>query len=228
LQETKDIQAIAKSVLTELASCIDKNSTELSIAKAAENLLKKNGIHESWYYRVPALVLVGSRTSLYLSGKDYKPGTDKAGNRNLITVSLSPSKNKALGSYAKSFVIEDGKCTAKPKSEVFIEGFKAMTTLHNEMRNFANPDTTFKELHSFGNKLLSNLGFTNLHILETLGYNLELGPSIRNFIDQNCDERLGVAKVLAFETHIKNKSNKWGFKFENLYRFDKNGILCEL
>ena len=67
--EYKKIQLIAKNVLDEIRNFIKPENTEKEIVEECKLLLKKNGICETWYYDCPALVLLGSRSCLSVSGK---------------------------------------------------------------------------------------------------------------------------------------------------------------
>ena len=106
--EYKKIQSIAKNVLDEIKSFIKPENTEKEIVEECKLLLKKNGIGETWYYDCPSLVLLGSRSCLSVSGKNYVPSEEMVGNENLITIDLSPLKDGVWGDCSRSFVVEDG------------------------------------------------------------------------------------------------------------------------
>lgn len=91
--EYKKIQSIAKNVLDEIRNFIKPENTEKEIVEECKLLLKKHEIDETWYYDCPALVLLGSRSCLSVSGKNYVPSEEKVGNENLVTIDLSPLKD---------------------------------------------------------------------------------------------------------------------------------------
>lgn len=102
------VQNIAKNVLSQLCCLITPDSTEKSIASEASQLLADNGVFETWYHNVLALVLLGGRSCLSISGKEYIPSDEPVGSNNLVTIDLSPCIGNVWGDYARSFVIEDG------------------------------------------------------------------------------------------------------------------------
>ena len=55
LQDYKQVQTIAKTVLEEIKSFIGADKTEKDIAMECAALLKKHGITKTWYYACPAL-----------------------------------------------------------------------------------------------------------------------------------------------------------------------------
>ena len=59
-----------------VADRILPEDTEFSIAKKATDLLLSRGIYETWYYDVPALVLLGSRSRGSVSGSSYTPAQE--------------------------------------------------------------------------------------------------------------------------------------------------------
>lgn len=70
------IQVIAKGVLADLASTITSGGTEENIAQRATQMIARRGAHHTWYYNCRALVLLGSRSCLSVSGcrLEIQPG----------------------------------------------------------------------------------------------------------------------------------------------------------
>lgn len=97
-----NVQSIAKNVLFQLGSLITSDSTEKSILSLAKQLLEDSGIIETWYHNIPALVLLGERSCLSISGKDYFPSDESVGSNNLVTVDLSPCIGNVWGDCARS------------------------------------------------------------------------------------------------------------------------------
>lgn len=219
----RDVQEVAKKVHSLLPQYIDNSSTEKSIADKAEQLLKSLGITGTWYHDVPALVLLGSRSCLSVSSKEYIPGEEKVGFFNLVTVDLSPLHGSIWGDCARSYVVEDGKVTTSPKYTLFIEGLDVLTQLHQEMLKFIHPDTKYSELYEFANNLLEEYRYDNLDFLKNLGHSIEKNLSDRCFIDKDCHEILGSSLFFTFEPHIRKKGDTWGFKHEEIYYFDQTG-----
>ncbi len=83
-------QKSAKQVLSDIAGFISPKETERSIANFAVHRLSEKGLQNTWYYSCPAFVLLGSRSCLSISGRDYTPSEEPVGRKNLVTVDLSP------------------------------------------------------------------------------------------------------------------------------------------
>jgi hypothetical protein len=64
------VQTAAKSALAQLVDQIKPDLTESSIARIAADLLTQAGFPDTWYYNCPAFVLLGSRSSISVSGRD--------------------------------------------------------------------------------------------------------------------------------------------------------------
>ena len=227
IEEHKEVQAIAKQVLSALAAQIKENDTEESIAKMAEELLADYGICETWYYSCPAFVLLGSRSCLSISGRDYRPANEKVGINNLITVDLSPSRNGVWGDCARSFYMEDGICSEHPTKPEFVLGASLEQHLHQQLYVCAQPAKTFAELYQFSNKEILNQGFINLDFLGNVGHSIEIDRDRRQYIEQKNNHLLESVQLFTFEPHIRAINGKWGFKHENIYYFE-GGVLREL
>jgi Xaa-Pro aminopeptidase len=228
LDAYKNIQSLAKKVHDRLHDYIDSRSTEESIVQKSVEILSEYGISETWYHGVPAFVLLGSRSCVSISGRDYSPSTETVGETNLVTVDLSPSWKGIWGDCARSYFIEDGRCTDNPQLVEFQEGKSAEAELHREMKEFVIPKTRFNDLFEFGNHKIKELGFENLDFLGNLGHSIETKTSSRRFIDKKCHETLGSVKLFTFEPHIRKIGGSWGFKHENIYYFTQSGQVQEL
>ena len=146
--EYKKIQSIAKNVLDEIKSFIEPEISEKEIVEECKLLLKKHGIGETWYYDCHALVLLGSRSCLSISGKEYEPSFEKVGNENLVTIDLSPLKNGVWGDCSRSFIVEDGivKSETDIKNFEFLEGLRIERELHNHFIEFVKPGMSFEDV----------------------------------------------------------------------------------
>ncbi len=228
LNKYQEIQVIAKRVLSELGDLITNESTEKSIASSAIKLMSKYGLKDTWYHNTPAFVLLGSRSCLSISGKNYSPSDEMVEATNLVTVDLSPSQNHYWGDCARSFCIENGKYNPLPESEEFEEGIRTEKELHKNMIEFVTPETRFFDLYNFGNEQIQNFGYENLDFLSNLGHTIETDVNDRKFIDKMCSEKIGISRLFTFEPHIRKKGGEWGFKHENIYYFDPAGNAVEL
>lgn len=228
IEDHRRVQAVAKIVHAELFAKISKADTEQTIAERATELLAKRGIRETWYYDCPAFVLLGSRSCLSISGRDYEPNTESVGIHNLVTVDLSPSLGGVWGDCARSFFVEEGRCVTNPRSSDFERGAVLQTELHQMLREFATPKTTFHQLYRFGNERISTSGFQNLDFLGNLGHSIEERREDRCYIKEGNSRCLGEVELFTFEPHIREKNGAWGFKHENIYYFNSAGRLEEL
>lgn len=224
----KPVQAAAKDVLQRLVEHITPESTETSIATAAVAMLAERGYPDTWYYNCPAFVLLGSRSKASLSGSVYEPGTEAVGSINLVTVDLSPRSGDIWGDCARSFYVENGVARVRPISPEFVSGHEAEVRLHQKMRAFVQPDTSFHDLYEFANEQIRDEGFENLDFLGNVGHSICQRRDDRLYIESGNHRRLGEVGCFTFEPHISQRGSRWGFKHENIYYFDDKGVVEEL
>jgi Xaa-Pro aminopeptidase len=224
----KKAQDSAKNVLGKLPQFIEPHITEKDIVQIATNLLVEEGIHTTWYYGVHALVLLGSRSCVSISGKQYVPSDEVVGDFNLVTVDLSPEINGCWGDCARSIVIENGVATDDPSSTEMAEGISTELWLHNEMKGYVKPTTTFHDLYHFCNALIYERGYENLDFHKNLGHSIVHDKKDRLFIESDCTISLSEVPFFTFEPHIRRCGSSWGFKHENIYYFDPDTVLKEL
>lgn len=228
MREHREVQVIAKTVLAELGPTIAPADTERSIAERATAMLVSRGIAETWYYNCPALVLLGSRSCLSISGREYVPADEAVGVTNLITVDLSPMRKGIWGDCARSFYIEGGAWSATPRCREFSRGACVEAELHKGMQRFVTPRTSFAELFQFANAEIKRLGFENLDFLGNVGHSVESTRDARRYVEQGNEQLLGDARLFTFEPHVRQRGSKWGFKHENVYFFAGDGRVVEL
>ncbi len=213
----------AKDVLEALGSSISASDSELTIAERAASLLRQAGFPNTWYYGCPALVLLGSRSCTSISGRDYVPSDQRVGDFNLVTVDLSPCHDGAWGDCARSFGVEGGRVSRTPVHPEFRAGMALEASLHAEMRGFVTPDTTFGELFDFAGSLITAHGFENLDLLGNVGHSIATRLEDRVFIEAGNTRCLGDVQLFTFEPHVRRLGGRWGFKHEDIYRFDVSG-----
>jgi Xaa-Pro aminopeptidase len=228
IQQHAELQQVAKAVLKELVDTIEPHSTERSIADTAVRMLAARGVTDTWYYRCPALVLLGDRSCLSISGADYVSSVAPAGEFNLVTVDLSPARGNIWADCARSMFVEDGTASAIPRHPDFAGGHHFLQELHAEMRRFATPETSFHQLWEFGNTRISAGGYVNLDFLGNLGHSIATERSGRWFIEAGNERRLQEAQCFTFEPHVRRTNQPWGFKHEDIYYFDDGGELHAL
>lgn len=228
IAEHRNVQAAAKQVLARLASQICATDTEESIARTAYQGLCELGLPDTWYHQCPAFVLAGSRSSLSISGRDYVPGQDAIGPFNLVTVDLSPMRNGRWGDCARSFYVEGGKATPAPMAQEFTDGKQFLETLHAAMRQTAHPGMKFCELFNWANRQIVASGFENLDFLGNVGHSIATRREDRQYIEAGNSCALGDVPFFTFEPHVRQVGGRWGFKHENIFFFNQEGILEEL
>jgi len=228
MNQYKHVQEIAKQVLGEIAQFINRDSTEQSIAKKCSDLLNEKGITETWYYDCPAYVLLGARSCLSISGKDYIPATIPVGETNVVTIDLSPQLGNIWGDCARSFIVQSGKVVEEGINKKFLKGLDFEKTLHQKMKNFVNNTTTFEELFYYINEIIEKSGFVNLDFLNNLGHSIVEDKQDRVFIEKGNSSLLSSVGFFTFEPHVKIVGQKWGFKLENIYYFNEAGLVLAL
>lgn len=202
---------------------ITAESSERTIACAANALLSRYGVSETWYYDCPALVLLGSRSCISISGRDYQPSDELVGRTNLVTIDVSPMLGKCWGDCARSFVVERGRVTSIPSLPEFQDGTAAVRELHESMCRFARPETRFCDLYRFANDWIASTGFENIDFLNNVGHSIATSLDGRLFINEDMTEILGSVECFTFEPHIRQAGGQWGFKHEDIYYFDESG-----
>lgn len=229
IPDNAHVQQAAKQVLTELPQGISADSTELSIASFAARRLVELGFPDTWYHQCPALVLLGDRSCLSVSGKNYKPdSTATVGQHNLVTVDLSPCQGSLWGDCARSFVVEGGAVVGSPQDPEFGLGHETVLTLHQQIRQQVTTEFTFHDLFTLTNDLITSSGFENLDFLGNVGHSIATRLDDRLFVEANNHQLLTSVGCFTFEPHIRQAGGCWGFKHENIYYFDGTGQLVEL
>lgn len=228
IAEHRKIQLAAKSALDQLAEMITPWDSEESISEKAYELLKDAGYPDTWYYNCPALVLLGSRSCVSISGKEYLASNENVGLTNLVTVDLSPTLNDYWGDCARSFVVENGAVTMNPSILEFKNGTHFLKNLHAEMVRIVKPETTFGQLFDWANVRIRESGFVNLDYKNNVGHSIESNRDARQFIQSRNSIKLGDVPFFSFEPFVRLKGGKWGFKHENIFFFNDDGTIEEL
>ncbi|MGE8499767.1 MAG: M24 family metallopeptidase [Pseudomonas sp.] len=223
VERYRSVQHIARAVLSALGPTIGPDDTERTIAARATDLLARHGINETWYHACPAFVLLGSRSCLSISGRDYQPADEPVGQHNVVTVDLSPMRDGIWGDCARSFCIEQGRYASTPVTPAFVRGLDAERYLHGQMVAFVRPHTTFDALFTFANDRIHGLGLENLDFMGNVGHSIELEGGTRSYIVSGNHEVLADARFFTFEPHVRAVGSAWGFKHENIYYFDADG-----
>lgn len=224
----RTVQHAAKSVLTNLRMEISATDSEASIAASAYMELCELGFSDTWYYNCPAFVLAGTRSCQSLSGREYVASDEPIGKRNLVTVDLSPVLDGHWGDCARSFYVEDGRVTTTPVGPEFSVGQHFLSVLHADMQNATHPEMTFHELFTWANQRITAAGFENLDFLGNVGHSIATRREDRQYIEANNNCRLRDVPFFTFEPHVRQVGGRWGFKHENIFFSNREGVLEEL
>jgi len=215
-----DVQNIALRVLRDIVPFIKTGNTESWVADVCTQLLQQYGAKDCWYHNVPALVLVGERTTLSVSGRDYHPSDVTIGTNDLVTIDLSPMVNDCWGDCARSYIVESGSVKPPDRSSALDYGKNTERELHALMKEIATPKTSMHELHSFFMQSIENMGYKNLDFRGNLGHSIEKLLDDRRYLEENNQTKLGDCDLFTFEPHICRANDMWGFKMENIYYFE--------
>jgi Xaa-Pro aminopeptidase len=224
----REVQQIAKAVLSEMAPVITPHDTERSIAGKAVEALRARGITETWYYNCPALVLLGSRSGLSVSGRDYEPADEPVGELNVVTIDLSPSRDGIWGDCARTFLVEDGRVTEQPVSAELAKGWQFLDGLHAGMRLFVDAQMTFHELFTWASGHITMAGFENLDFGNNVGHSIVARREDRQYVKAGNRARLCDVPLFTFEPHVRQVGGRWAFKHEDIFFFNAAGQIEEL
>ena len=75
------------------------------------------------------------------------------------------------------------------------------------------------------NKYIVENGFLNLDFMGNLGHSIVKTKGDRVYIEKGNVTKLGDVKYFTFEPHISFPDSKYGYKKENIYYFDENGLM---
>jgi len=214
------VQNIALRVLRDIVPFIESGRTERNIVDECTRRLEQYGAKDCWYHNVPALVLVGERTTLSVSGKDYRPSDAVILANDLVTIDLSPMVHQFWGDCARSYIVESGRVRPPEESSPLGYGIFIERQLHDLMKRIATPETSMHELYMVMNQSIENMGYKNLDFRGNLGHSIENHMDDRRYVEANSQTRLGDCDLFTFEPHICRENDVWGFKMENIYSFE--------
>lgn len=223
-------QLIARETLIELNSFLRVGMTEQDISDFVCTRMKEKGSGEFWYHGCGALVLIGDRSRLSISGRDYVPDPHhRIRPRDIVTVDCSPSYNGAWGDFARTFFFENGEAVPldSPADPEFERGLKAELRLQQVLTVELNPDMTYDQIYNRLMKEIEDLGFVNLDFHGNLGHSIETDEKDRICIEAgNYTTVRAHGKPITLEPHIALPDGKFGYKRENVYYFVDDWFVC--
>lgn len=173
---------------------------------------------KSCFFTVPEKVLC----------KQYVTSDRVIGNNDIITIDLSPQVGNIWGDYARTIIVENGMVVENIgliENPEWKSGLQMEEKLHAELLRFATKETTFEKLYYHMNEFIVENGFVNLDFMGNLGHSIVKTKGDRVYIEKGNMTKLGDVKYFTFEPHISFPDSKYGYKKENIYYFDENGLM---
>ena len=173
----------------------------------------------------------GEEQDVYILGVDeaIEKFTGRViGNNDIITIDLSPQMGNIWGDYARTIIVENGKVVEDIgliENPEWKSGLQMEEKLHAELLRFATKETTFEKLYYHMNEFIVENGFVNLDFMGNLGHSIVKTKGDRVYIEKGNMTKLGDVKYFTFEPHISFPDSKYGYKKENIYYFDENGLM---
>ena len=227
-QSYSQIQLAAKKTIEYIKNIIKPGMNLLEIRKFCEEKLLELGADSFWYWDVGAFVFAGDETTVSVSGKQYVTSDRVIGNNDIITIDLSPQAGDIWGDYARTIIVENGKVVEDIgliENQEWKSGLQMEEKLHAELLRFATKETTFEKLYYHMNEFIVENGFVNLDFMGNLGHSIVKTKGDRVYIEKGNMTKLGDVKYFTFEPHISFPDSKYGYKKENIYYFDENGLM---
>lgn len=218
----RDMQNLNRETIAYISSVLKPGMTLQHVRRLCEEYLLAHGADSFWYWNVGAFVFRGEDTILSVSGRQYTTTETVIEGNDIITIDLSPQRNNIWGDYARTLILEDGiviSDSTKIRNTQWREGLMMEEVLHEAMRSFVCPDTTFEELFFFINDKIRNNGYVNLDFLGNLGHSIVREKSQRIYIEKGNQTKLSEVEAFTFEPHISLPGGKYGYKMENIYSF---------
>lgn len=230
IEKNRSAQQIARETLSELNAILRPGMSEAEIARFVCRRMAEKGSGPFWYHGVGALVLLGDRGRLSVSGRDYRPSeTNLTAAIDVITVDCSPTFEGAWGDYARTFFMEDGiPCPEDaPSDPGFRRGLDAELHLHRMLTEEMNPDMTYEEIWSRLTEEIRKLGFVNLDFHGNLGHSIESDEKDRICLEAGNTRTIREhGKPFTLEPHIALPGGGPAYKRENIYFFEGDRFIC--
>ena len=227
--EYRQVQQIAKDTISYAKQMIKPGMNLREIRSLCEEKMLELGADSFWYWDVGAFVFAGNETAVSVSGKQYITSDRIIAPDDIITIDLSPQKGDTWGDYARTIIVQNGVVVESEKIEnvEWRQGLDMEELLHEELKRYVTPDTTFEALYYHMNDLIAEKGFLNLDFSGNLGHSIVRQKKDRVYIEKGNNIRLGDVAFFTFEPHISVVGSNYGYKKENIYYFE-NGLLQEL
>ena len=228
--EYREVQQIAKDTMVYIKEEIRPGMDLCEVRRLCEEKMFSLGADSFWYWDVGAFVFSGDETTRSVSGREYVTSKRTVNENDIITIDLSPQNKDIWGDYARTVIIENGHVVLNDDdivNEEWKAGLIMEKKLHEKMKSFVKPDTTFEELFFYMNEYIRDNGYINLDFMGNLGHSIVKRKDERIYIEKGNKTKLKETAFFTFEPHISIKGSKYGYKRENIYYFE-NGSIMEL
>lgn len=226
----REVQKIAKDTIVYIKNEIRPGMSLIEVRRLCEEKMLSLGADSFWYWDVGAFVFSGDETTESVSGREYVTSDRMISKNDIITIDLSPQSKDTWGDYARTIIIENSKVVQNYEditNEEWKKGVLMEERLHDEMKSFVTPDTTFEQLYYHMNEFIRDNGYINLDFMGNLGHSIVRRKDDRIYIEKGNNTKLKDVAFFTFEPHISIEGSKYGYKRENIYFF-KNGCIMEL
>ena len=227
LMDYQAVQKIAKDTINNIKAEIRSGMSLIEVRSLCENKMRELGADSFWYYDIGAFVFSGDETTISVSGREYSTSDRMIALDDIITIDLSPQVGNTWGDYARTVIIQNGKAVQldeEVQNEEWRAGLEVEKKLHKRMTEIVSPEMTFEELYYQMNEYICEEGYINLDFMGNLGHSIVRKKEDRIYIEKGNSARLGDVHFFTFEPHISVIGSKYGYKRENIYYFDKDGI----
>ena len=224
----KEVQEIAKKTIDYIKSEIKVGMSLIEVREKCEKMMLDLGADSFWYWDVGAFVFANDETTISISGKSYNTADKEINSNDIITIDLSPQNLNIWGDYARTIIIENGIVVNNIKDIKNDEWRKGLTMeemLHQELFDYATPNTSFEQLYFHMNDFIVSHGFINLDFLGNLGHSIVKNKADRIYIEKGNQCKLKEVNFFTFEPHIGIKNSVYGYKKENIYYFENDKLL---
>ena len=227
LMDYQAVQKIAKDTINNIKAEIRAGMSLIEVRSLCENKMRELGADSFWYYDIGAFVFSGDETTISVSGREYSTSDRMIALDDIITIDLSPQVGNTWGDYARTVIIQNGEAVQSDEEVLNAEwraGLEVEKKLHKRMTEIVSPEMTFEELYYQMNEYICEEGYINLDFMDNLGHSIVRKKEDRIYIEKGNSAKLGDVHFFTFEPHISVSGSKYGYKRENIYYFDKDGI----
>jgi len=216
------MQQLARQAMDYIRRVIRPGMALHEVRSICEQKMLELGADSFWYWDVGAFVFAGEGTAASVSGREYCTPEHTLAPDDLITIDLSPQRQKIWGDYARTFVLQGGQLApgiAEIQNPEWQRGLLMEEFLHQELIRYAAPECTFEALHAHMNEVIIAHGFANMDFLGNLGHSIVREKADRVYIEKGNTQKLGEVQYFTFEPHIALPGSPYGYKKEDIYYF---------